>query len=95
MPTSLLECIGIEDSIAYFGSMSRVHATSHARRHVAAPARDAACRMATDTKGDIALRCLFVLGSDNYDTFVSMLDNSPAPGPKLTALMRRVPAWRK
>ncbi|MCL2776477.1 MAG: DUF1778 domain-containing protein [Polyangiaceae bacterium] len=51
--------------------------------------------MATDTKGDIALRCLFVLGSDNYDTFVSMLDNSPAPGPKLTALMRRVPAWRK
>ncbi|MCL2776479.1 MAG: DUF1778 domain-containing protein [Polyangiaceae bacterium] len=38
---------------------------------------------------------LFVLGSDNYETFVSMLDNPPAPGPKLTALMCRVPAWRK
>ena len=98
------------------------------------PARNAARRVATDTKGSINLRIeastrqliddaaasvgktrtefmvesarreavdvlldrrLFVLGSDNYDTFVSMLDNPPAPGPKLTALMRRVPAWRK
>ena len=38
---------------------------------------------------------LFVLESDRYDAFVEALDNPPAPGPKLRALMRRVPAWRK
>jgi uncharacterized protein (DUF1778 family) len=40
-------------------------------------------------------RRLFHLNSAHYDAFVAMLDASPAPGPKLTALMRRVPAWRK
>ena len=38
---------------------------------------------------------LFVLESDRYDAFVEALDNPPAPGPKLRALLRRVPAWRK
>ena len=38
---------------------------------------------------------LFVLGSDRYDAFAEALDNPPAPGPKLRALLRRVPAWRK
>ena len=38
---------------------------------------------------------LFVLESDRYDAFVQALDNPPAPGPKLRALLRRVPAWRK
>jgi uncharacterized protein (DUF1778 family) len=38
---------------------------------------------------------LFVLDSDRYDAFVEALDNPPAPGPKLRALLRRVPAWRK
>ncbi|MBY5706996.1 DUF1778 domain-containing protein [Rhizobium leguminosarum] len=36
---------------------------------------------------------LFVLDSDRYDAFVHALDNPPAPGPKLRALLRRVPAW--
>ncbi len=36
---------------------------------------------------------LFVLDSDRYDAFVQALDNPPAPGPKLRALLRRVPAW--
>jgi len=40
-------------------------------------------------------RRLFALDSGNYDAFVTILDNPPAPGPKLKALMRRVPAWRK
>jgi uncharacterized protein (DUF1778 family) len=40
-------------------------------------------------------RRLFELNPGNYDAFVAMLDTPPAPGPKLTALMRRVPAWRK
>ena len=38
---------------------------------------------------------LFVLASDKYDVFVNALDNPPAPGPKLRALMQRVPAWKK
>lgn len=36
---------------------------------------------------------LFVLEPRNYDAFVHALDNPPAPGPKLRALLRRVPAW--
>lgn len=38
---------------------------------------------------------LFVLDADRYDAFVRVLDNPPAPGPKLRSLLRRVPAWRK
>lgn len=40
-------------------------------------------------------RRLFVLASNGYDAFVAALDNPPAPGPKLSALMRRTPAWKK
>jgi uncharacterized protein (DUF1778 family) len=36
---------------------------------------------------------LFVLDADRYDAFVHMLDNPPAPGPRLRALLRRKPAW--
>lgn len=36
---------------------------------------------------------LFVLDSQRYDAFVHALDNPPAPGPKLRALLRRTPAW--
>lgn len=36
---------------------------------------------------------LFVLDSARYDAFVHALDNPPAPGPKLRALLRRKPAW--
>jgi uncharacterized protein (DUF1778 family) len=36
---------------------------------------------------------LFALDPDRYDAFVHALDNPPAPGPKLRALLRRVPAW--
>ena len=36
---------------------------------------------------------LFVLGTTQYDAFVHALDNPPAPGPKLRALLRRTPAW--
>lgn len=38
---------------------------------------------------------LFVLDPDRYDAFMRALDNPPAPGPKLRALLRRVPAWQK
>ncbi len=38
---------------------------------------------------------LFVLDSGRYDAFLHALDNPPAPGPKLRALLRRVPAWQK
>ncbi|HEY0414055.1 MAG TPA: DUF1778 domain-containing protein [Allosphingosinicella sp.] len=37
---------------------------------------------------------LFVLDPERYDAFVHALDNPPAPGPKLRALLRRAPAWR-
>jgi hypothetical protein len=36
----------------------------------------------------------FVLDADRYHAFLHALDNPPASGPKLRALMRRVPAWR-
>jgi uncharacterized protein (DUF1778 family) len=36
---------------------------------------------------------LFELDSERYDAFVHALDNPPAPGPKLRALLCRPPAW--
>ena len=38
---------------------------------------------------------LFALDSKRFDAFMHMLDNPPAPGPKLRSLLRRVPAWQK
>lgn len=38
---------------------------------------------------------LFVLDSEQYDTFMHALDNAPPPGPKLMALMKRQPRWQK
>jgi uncharacterized protein (DUF1778 family) len=38
---------------------------------------------------------LFILDPERYDTFVRVLDNPPAPGPKLRALLRRRPAWER
>ena len=38
---------------------------------------------------------MFVLEPARYDAFVDALDHPPAPGPKLKALLRRVPAWQK
>lgn len=38
---------------------------------------------------------LFTLDPDCYDAFTQALDNPPAPGPKLKALLRRVPAWKR
>jgi len=35
---------------------------------------------------------LFALDAERYDAFVAALDNPPAPGPKLKALLKRVPA---
>lgn len=36
---------------------------------------------------------LFVLDRARYDAFMRALDNAPAPGPKLRALLRRTPVW--
>jgi uncharacterized protein (DUF1778 family) len=38
---------------------------------------------------------LFTLDSARYDAFLNTLDNPPAPGPKMRALLRRTPAWQK
>ncbi|MFO1046467.1 MAG: DUF1778 domain-containing protein [Geminicoccaceae bacterium] len=38
---------------------------------------------------------LFRLDAERYDAFVAVLDDPPAPGPKLRSLLRRAPAWRK
>ncbi len=38
---------------------------------------------------------LFMLDSERYEAFVNALDNPLAPGLKLRALLRRVPAWQK
>lgn len=53
---------------------------------------DSARRQAVDVLLD---QRLFTLDSESYDSFLHALDNPPAPGPKLSALMRRVPAWQK
>jgi uncharacterized protein (DUF1778 family) len=36
---------------------------------------------------------LFVLDSERFDAFIDLLDNPPAPDPKLRALLRRKPSW--
>lgn len=38
---------------------------------------------------------LFMLDPGRYDAFLYALDNPPAPGPRLRALLRRVPAWQR
>ena len=38
-------------------------------------------------------RRLFILNDADFDAFVDALENPPPPGPKLRALMRRVPPW--
>jgi len=38
---------------------------------------------------------LFALDAERHDAFVAALDNPPAPGPKLRALLRRTQAWRR
>ncbi len=40
-------------------------------------------------------RRLFTLNADRFDDLVQVLDDPPAPGPRLTLLMRRTPAWRR
>jgi len=38
---------------------------------------------------------LFMLDPERYEAFMRALDNPPAPGSKLRALLRRTPAWGK
>lgn len=38
---------------------------------------------------------LFGLDTSRYESFLHALDNPPPPGPRLRALLRRVPAWGK
>lgn len=52
---------------------------------------DSARRQAIDVLLD---QRLFVLDPDGYAAFVDALDNPPAPGPKLRALMARTPTWK-
>lgn len=40
-------------------------------------------------------RRLFTLDPEHFDAFVKVLENPPPPGPKLRALMSRVPPWKK
>ena len=53
---------------------------------------ESAARHATDVLLD---QQLFVLDPERHAAFVKALDNPPAPGPKLKALMRKKPAWAK
>lgn len=38
---------------------------------------------------------LFALDPERFDSFMHILDNPPAPGPKLRSLLRRVPTWQE
>lgn len=53
---------------------------------------DSARREAMDVLLD---RRLFTLDAETFDAFRQSLENPPAPGPKLKALMTRPPAWRR
>ena len=53
---------------------------------------DSARRQAIDVLLD---QRLYILDPAGYDVFLEALNNPPAPGPKLRALLRRVPAWHK
>lgn len=53
---------------------------------------DSARRHAVDILVD---RRLFLLDEVQHAAFVQALDNPPAAGPKLKALMRRTPAWER
>ncbi|WP_208611990.1 DUF1778 domain-containing protein [Methylobacterium pseudosasicola] len=53
---------------------------------------ESARRQAVDVLLD---RRLFTLDPEGHDAFLHALDDPPPPGPKLMALMRRVPAWRR
>lgn len=53
---------------------------------------ESARRQAVDVLLD---RRLFTLDPKGHDVFLKALDEPPPPGPKLAALMRRVPAWRR
>jgi uncharacterized protein (DUF1778 family) len=53
---------------------------------------DSARQQAIDVLLD---RRLFALESERYQAFMHALDNPPAPGPKLRALLRRRTAWEK
>ncbi|HYW63000.1 MAG TPA: DUF1778 domain-containing protein [Bradyrhizobium sp.] len=53
---------------------------------------DSARQHATDVLLD---QRLFVLDPEKYEAFVAALDNPPAAGPKLKALMKRKPLWQK
>jgi uncharacterized protein (DUF1778 family) len=50
-------------------------------------AREAAINIALDQQ-------FFALDSSDHDAFITALDNPPAPGPKLRALMKRKPLWQ-
>ena len=52
---------------------------------------DSARSLAIDTLLD---QRLFALDAAQFDAFANVLDNPPAPGPKLRALLARKPAWR-
>lgn len=52
---------------------------------------DSARASATDVILD---QRLFVLDPERYDAFVDALDNPPAPGPKLRALLKKAPVWK-
>jgi uncharacterized protein (DUF1778 family) len=53
---------------------------------------ESARRQAVDVLLD---RRLYRLEPERFETFVDALENPPAPGPKLRALLKRTPAWRK
>lgn len=53
---------------------------------------ESARRLAVDVLLD---QRLFVLDPERYDAFMKALDNPPAPGPKLTSLLRRTPGWQR
>ncbi len=53
---------------------------------------DSARTLAIDTLLD---QRLFLTDAVSHEAFIDALDNPPPPGPKLTALLARKPAWER
>jgi uncharacterized protein (DUF1778 family) len=70
----------IDDAAAALGKTRTEFMVESARRH------------AVDVLLD---RRLFSLDAEQYDSFLQALDNPPAPGPRLRALMHRKKAWQE
>jgi uncharacterized protein (DUF1778 family) len=90
--------IGIDNAYtsSHSNLMKKARPTS---LHAAANPKGSINSRAEAHAGQLAIRGMpdqrvFTLDAKRYAAFLHVLDNPPAPGPRLRSLLRRVPAWK-